>query len=107
MLRNYFRLISRILFRNKVYSLINILGFSIGLAGFILIILFVRHELVYDKFYADHDRIYRVTRSWYNDDGEESLHLARVAAPVGALLAEDYPHILDEVVRVLSWDLRL
>jgi putative ABC transport system permease protein len=101
MIRNYFKIIYRLLLRNKVYSFINIIGFALGLAAFILILLFVKHEIGYDKFYEDHESIYRVTRSWY-DDGEVSLHLARVAPPVGPLLASDYPDLLEEVVRTLE-----
>lgn len=101
MLKNYFKIIYRLFLRNKIYSFINIFGFALGLAAFILILLFVKHEIDYDKFYKDHERIYRVTRSWY-DDGEESLHLARVAPPVGPLLAADYSDLLEEVVRTLQ-----
>jgi putative ABC transport system permease protein len=64
MIRNYFTITFRIILRNKVYSFINIFGFAVGLAVFILILLFIRHESAYDLHYEDHDRIYRVTRSW-------------------------------------------
>ena len=103
MFKNYFVITYRLFLRYKVYSFINIMGFALGLAVFLLILLFIRHELSYDRFYKDHDRIFRVTRSWYNDDGKENLHLARVAPPVGPLLEEDYPDMLEEVVRVLNW----
>ena len=101
MIRNYFKIIYRLFLRNKVYSFINIFGFALGLAAFILILLFVKHEIGYDKFYENHESIYRVTRSWY-DDGEVSLHLARVAPPVGPLLETDYPDLLEEVVRTIE-----
>jgi putative ABC transport system permease protein len=101
MIRNYFKIIYRLFLRNKVYSFINVFGFALGLAAFILILLFVKHETGYDTFYQDHDRIYRVTRAWYNN-GEESLHLARVAPPIGPLLSSDYPDLLEEVVRTLE-----
>ena len=64
MFKNYFVITYRLFLRYKVYSFINILGFALGLAVFLLILLFIRHELSYDRFYKDHDRIYRVTRSW-------------------------------------------
>ena len=103
MIRNYFKIIYRLLLRNKIYSFINVFGFALGLAVFILILLFVKNEIGYDIFYKDHSSIYRVTRAWY-DDGEESLHLARVAPPIGPLLAADYPDLLEEVVRTFSLD---
>lgn len=102
MISNYFKIIYRLFLRNKVYSFINVFGFALGLAAFILILLFVKHETGYDKFYKDHESIYRLTRAWY-DDGEESLHLARVAPPIGPLLSDDYPDLLEEVVRIYEW----
>ncbi|HEC42742.1 MAG TPA: ABC transporter permease [Bacteroides sp.] len=99
MLRNYFSITYRLFLRNKVYSFINILGFAIGLSAFILISLFIRHEVGYEQNYDDHDRIYRVTRSWHKN-GEETLHLATIAAPVGPLLAQDYPDMVEEAVRI-------
>ena len=102
MIRNYFKIIYRLFLRNKIYSFINVFGFALGLAAFILILLFVKHETGYDKFYEDQNSIYRLTRAWY-DDGEESLHLARVAPPIGPLLAADYPDLLEEVVRINEW----
>ncbi len=103
MIKNYLTISLRLFRRNKIYSFINIIGFSIGLAGFLLIMIFIRHELSYDKFWDDYQRIYRVTRSWYNEDGAQNLHLARVAAPIGPLLDADYPDLLEEVVRTLEW----
>ena len=60
MLSNYIKLAWRNLIRNKNYSLINILGLTIGLTCFMLIMLYVNHEWSYDKFHADGDQIYRV-----------------------------------------------
>ena len=50
----------RNLIKNKVYSAINILGLAIGLAGCILIGLFVEDEISYDKFHENSDNIYRL-----------------------------------------------
>ena len=51
MIRNFFKTAIRNLFRNKVYSLINILGLSLGLACTMLIILYVKDEVSYDRFH--------------------------------------------------------
>ena len=53
MLKNYFKIAFRNLFRNKVYSLINILGLCIGLACSILILLYVKDEVSYDRFHSN------------------------------------------------------
>ncbi len=62
MLKNYLTVALRNLLRNKVYSLINILGLSIGMVCCILAIIVIRHELGYDRFHTQGDRIYRILR---------------------------------------------
>jgi putative ABC transport system permease protein len=61
MLRNYLIIAVRNLLRHKVFSFINILGLTIGMACCFLILLFVEHEFSYDTFHTKADRIYRVT----------------------------------------------
>jgi putative ABC transport system permease protein len=63
MLQNYFLTTLRIFSRQKVYSLINIIGLSVGLASAIFISLYFADELSYDKFHKDEDRIYRLAIS--------------------------------------------
>lgn len=100
MFKNYLKIAFRNILKHKVYSLINILGLAIGMACSILILLWVRDELSYDRFHANAESIYRVTREWKNQDGETSLHLARVAPPIGPLLKNDFPSIVEDVVRI-------
>ena len=61
MFKNYFKTALRNLTRNKVYSFINITGLSLGLACSMLIILYVKDEVSYDRFHGDVNRIYRIT----------------------------------------------
>jgi len=63
MIKNYFKIAMRNIFRNKIYSFINLVGFSIGMACAILIILYVRLELSYDKYHINKDNLYRVVQS--------------------------------------------
>ncbi|MBK8808754.1 MAG: ABC transporter permease [Bacteroidales bacterium] len=56
----YIKIALRILFKDRIFSLINICGLAIGMACFILIALYVKYEWDYDKFYPNSDRIYRV-----------------------------------------------
>jgi putative ABC transport system permease protein len=100
MLKNYFLIAVRNLVKNRAYSLINILGLAAGIAVTILIALFVFDELSYDQFHEKKDRIYRVSREWFNEDGTPSLHLAKVAPPIGTLVLEDYPDIIEAAVRI-------
>lgn len=69
MIQNYLKIALRNLFRNKVYSFINIAGLSIGLAAAMLIILYTKDEVSYDRFHANSPNIYRVTTEWINPDG--------------------------------------
>ncbi|MBA4850867.1 ABC transporter permease [Emticicia sp. BO119] len=69
MLKNYLKIALRNLFRNKVYSFINIAGLSIGLAAAMLIMLYTKDEVSYDRFHANNPNIYRVTTEWINPDG--------------------------------------
>jgi len=102
MFRSYLKIALRNLLRHKGYFFINILGLAIGISACILIMLFVQDELGYDQFHANKDRIYRVTRNWFNSDGTVSLHLARIAPPIGPLLANDYPAGIEKMVRIRS-----
>ena len=61
MIRNYLKIAWRNLAKNKVYSAINVIGLSIGLAAAMLIILYTKDEVSYDRFHANHPNIYRIT----------------------------------------------
>src|SRR5450432_3654449 len=60
MLKNYFKIAFRNLWRHRVFSGINILGLAVGMTACFLIFLYVRFELSYDKFHSKGDRIYRI-----------------------------------------------
>ena len=60
MFSNYFKIAVRNILRHKAYSIINIAGLSVGMACTILILLWLQHELSYDRYHTNADRIYRV-----------------------------------------------
>jgi putative ABC transport system permease protein len=64
MLRNYILTAIRNLSKNKRFAFINISGLAIGMAVAILILLYVRNELNYDKWYDGHEQTFRVYREW-------------------------------------------
>jgi putative ABC transport system permease protein len=65
MLKNFFKVAVRNILRHKTYSLLNVLGLSLGIACILLLGLYIREELSYDKNFPKHDRIYRVgTIDW-------------------------------------------
>jgi len=62
MFKNYLLITVRNLKKNSLYSMLNILGLAVGLAAFLLIALYVQHELSFDQHFANADRIFRVVR---------------------------------------------
>jgi putative ABC transport system permease protein len=60
MLKNYLKIAFRNLWRHRVFSFINIMGLTVGMAACFLIFLYIRFELSYDSFHTKADRIYRV-----------------------------------------------
>jgi len=71
MIKNYFKIAFRNLQRNKIYSFINIAGLSMGLACAILILLYVKDEVSYDRFHANVKNIYRVVTDNKDKEGNQ------------------------------------
>ncbi|MEA5256976.1 ABC transporter permease [Arcicella aquatica] len=70
MLQNYLKIAIRNLRRNKVFSFINIAGLSIGLACCMLIVLYTKDEVSYDRFHKNVNQIYRITSTETAPDGK-------------------------------------
>src|ERR1700704_3860924 len=99
MLKHYLKTALRDLWKNKIFSLINISGLAIGLACCILMFLFIRNELSFDKFHKNARNIYRVTSIADATDGKTSL--AITPAPWAPLMKKDYPEI-NNYVRIFK-----
>ena len=91
MIRNYLKVALRNLWRNKTFSLINIIGLATGLCCFILIALYVLDELSYDRFYKNSDRIYRIS-SDIRFGGAETKY-PFTSDMMGQTLKKDYPQV--------------
>ena len=102
MLKNYFKILIRNTRKNPLYMFINVFGLAVGMAVSILIFLFVQHELSYDKWNTQADRIVRVSRAWFNPDGEVSLHLGHTAPPFAPLIQSDFPDQVEAVMRMME-----
>ncbi|MDE2845722.1 MAG: ABC transporter permease [Gemmatimonadota bacterium] len=91
MFNNYLTIVIRLLLRYKGYSLINVLGLAIGIAGCVLIVLYVHDELSFDQYHLNKDRIYRLAVS----ETAEGRHdvWARSPSAWGPALAQEYPEI--------------
>ena len=89
MLKNYFKITFRNLFRYKTYSFINITGLAVGIACAVLIMLWVRYELSYDKFNKNSDRLYRVDFTTTQKDYYGSYQ----PGPLAKYLKDNFPEV--------------
>lgn len=89
MLKNYLKIAIRNILRSKLFSAINILGLAIGMAASILIIEFIAHELSFDKFHENKDRLYRVIVHEENNSGIG--YSAHITAAVAVSIVEEFP----------------
>lgn len=103
MLKTYFKVALRNLWKNRLYTSINIAGLSIGLAACVLIVLFVRDELSYDKHFEDSERIYRLTGS-YNQGGDSKTLSAITSYPLMPVLTANFPE-MESATRMTFWNL--
>jgi len=107
MLKNYLTVAWRNLLRNKGYTFINVAGLAVGMACCLLITLYVRHELSYDRYHAQANQIYRVLQAFRNSvpvAGERPAPEEFQVwgnAPVGPALAADFPEVR-KIVRFTS-----
>jgi putative ABC transport system permease protein len=91
MIRNYFKIAWRNLKKQPFFTFLNTLGLAIGMAGGLLISLYIYDELSFDTMFADADRIYRI-----NSDikfGGEATNVAEVSDPMAATIKKDFPQI--------------
>ena len=89
MIRNYFKIAFRNIIRNKVFALINIVGLAVGMACFILITLWIRDELSYDKFHVNKDNLYMLTIIHSNDVVDPNVPYA-----LAPRLADEFPEFV-------------
>ncbi|HEY4326742.1 MAG TPA: ABC transporter permease [Mucilaginibacter sp.] len=92
MIRNYFKTAWRNLWKNKVFSLINILGLSLGMAACLLILQYVNFELSYDHFNKNAGDIYRVVNDRYQNN-KLIQHGTITYSGVSKAMKDDYPEV--------------
>ncbi len=93
MFKNYLKIALRNIFKYKVYSLINMLGLSLGIGITILIYLYVKNDFTYDEFHERKDRIYRVVFQQYERDGSSSDLKVHAPIPFGPDLKNEMPEV--------------
>jgi predicted permease len=112
MIRNYIKIAFRNLLRHRGFTILNVLGLSVGVAASLLLFMVVQYELSFDKFHADYDQIYRVVRRQVYPSGQEDTSPG-TPLPVAVALKTDIPQFekivpiygtLDPQVTVLGTD---
>jgi putative ABC transport system permease protein len=92
MYKSYFKIGWRNLGQNKVFSSIKILGLSLGLSVCMLIFLYTKDEISYDRFHEKKEQIFRVTQTWhFNDDAPIAI------GTTNAVIGESFSHEIPEV----------
>ncbi|MEM1338821.1 MAG: ABC transporter permease [Bacteroidota bacterium] len=89
MFKNYLKTSLRHIWKQKGLSLVKIGGLALGFSAFLLLCIYLKHELSYDSFYPDKGNLYRVTTKYL----EEDFYGVDYPAPLAKALVNDYPEI--------------
>jgi putative ABC transport system permease protein len=92
MFKSYLKIAFRNFLRQKVYSFINLTGLAVGIAGCLLILLFVRSELTYDFFHAKAPDIYRVAMKF--NIGTNRFDVAMGPCSLSGAIVKDFPEVV-------------
>lgn len=92
MLKSYLTIALRILRKQKIYTIINIAGLSVGMACSLFILLWVWDELSFDRYHKNADRIYRVV--FHKKDAGKEYDSAMSPAPLAQALLDEIPEVL-------------
>ena len=101
MLKNYFKIALRALWKNKLFTAINILGLAIGISASLVIYLLVNYHFTFDRFEKDRDRVYRVVSN-FSFSGETNKN-SGICAPMPAAIRRELTG-LDAVIPFRTWE---
>lgn len=92
----------RNLFKQGTSSLINVLGFALGLVCVFFLYFHIKSEMSYDNFHADKDKIYRALRVANPEAGNELIGVT--SGPFGPALLNDFPNSIESTCRTMPGD---
>ena len=101
MIKNYFKIAWRNLVKNKMYSFINIVGLSIGMAVAILIGLWIYDEVSFDKNFKNYDRIAQVIQNVTNNGEIQTWE--QVPYPLAEELRQNYGSDFKHIAMAVNW----
>jgi len=102
MIKNYFKTALRNLRKNKLYSVINIFGLTIGLTSCLLIALYIRHEISYDDFERNGNRIARVIMEYSFDGSNTSTKGNFTSVRVASAFKQNFPEV-ESTIKMTSF----
>ncbi len=102
MLKHYFILTLRHFWRNKFYTFISVMGLSLGIAAFLVVVQYISFELSYEDMHPHSERVYRVTQDFYKGS-EYVVTDCETPMPLAPLLKEKFPAV-EQFVRVQDID---
>jgi putative ABC transport system permease protein len=95
MINNYLKIAWRNLKKNRLYAFVNIIGLTIGIVSCLLMGIYIRHELSYDRFNHNAGRIVRVTMDYSFGDAPQKI--AVTGTKVGPQFKRTFPEVIDFV----------
>ncbi len=96
MLKNYLKIAFRSLVKTKLYTAINVSGLALGIASVFLMTAYVIYELGYDRYYEEHENLYRIT--W-----EDANPQTRTPHPMAQAMVDDFPEVENAVSLSPLW----
>ena len=92
MLQSYLKIAFRTYFRNKVITVVNLYGLALGMAAFIIIVLYVSYETSFDKFHPNSQNIYRIQYKNYRN-GELIINQASAVPAIAHVLKDNFSEV--------------
>ncbi|WP_421870801.1 ABC transporter permease [Marinoscillum sp.] len=95
MLKNHIVFALRLFLKERIYSVLNILGLALGISVGIILLLYLQSELNYDKHYAKYDQIYRFTNHLKAQGAD--FNTARSSQRIGSVIKAEMPEVIEYV----------
>jgi putative ABC transport system permease protein len=104
MLRNYFKIAFRHLWKNRLYSLLTSIGLSVGMVYLLLAVLYAQNEWSYDQFHEKNPHLYRITTALIEQQGDQPQVTGGTGQVQGPAFKAQLPEIM-EYVRIMGGDI--
>jgi putative ABC transport system permease protein len=98
LLKNYLLSLARNAARDKFFTILNLLGLAVGITASILIFIYIRDQLTYDRHHEHYDRIYRLESDFFINEKQDLFAVTQL--PMAPTLKDEYPEV-EEYARIL------